>query len=144
MSETSNRLIEGRVNGREDGTSALVIDGNEGWREIMACLRLSIAWLWSSCQIKSTFFLVRSTRGTAMDGKSLNQMRMVPAMPRNARTSVIDLHGARRPCVDLGCLESSGTIPASGTFLETERARATHLCDRVRMYPTRNACRSWD
>ena len=32
MSETSNQLVEGQVNGHEDGTSGLVIDGDEGWQ----------------------------------------------------------------------------------------------------------------
>ena len=32
MSETSNQLVEGQVNGHEDGMSGLVIDGDEGWQ----------------------------------------------------------------------------------------------------------------
>src|SRR5260221_7359266 len=42
--------------------------------------------------MKSMFFHVISTRGLTIDEKFLIQMCMVPAMPRNTRTLVIDLH----------------------------------------------------
>src|SRR6266702_1503527 len=75
----------------------------------MAVLSCSIAQSCSSCQTKSVSFRVRSTRGLAMDEKSLIQTRMVPAVLSNARTSETVLHGDH--VRTFATLELLGTCP---------------------------------
>ena len=78
--------------------------------EMIAALSCSMAQSCSSCQMKSVSFRVRSTRGLAIEEKSLIQMRMVPAVPRNAQTSETVLHGSQ--VRTFATLESSGMWPS--------------------------------
>ena len=92
----------------------LVVDGDKGWGGndgrlelfhgvIMLILPNKVSVF--SCEIDE-----RSSYQSTIEEKSLIQMHMVPAVPRNVRTSETVLHGSQLRTLDT--LELSGTWPS--------------------------------